>query len=87
MCFTAFGVHHSTVQTLLSRLERLDTTNERPCSRRPCVTTARQNRNMRLTRLRHPLQTAVVQTAATTAGSHNKICARTVHSSLREVGA
>ena len=87
MCFTAFGVHHSTVHALLSRIKRLDTTNERPCSRRPCVTTARQNRNMRFTRLRHPLQTAVVQTAATTAGSHNKICAQTVRSSLREVGA
>jgi hypothetical protein len=87
MCFTAFGVHHSTVHALLSRIKRLDTTNERSCSRRPCVTTARQNRNMRFTRLRHPLQTAVVQTAATTAGSHNKICAQTVRSSLREVGA
>jgi hypothetical protein len=49
--------------------------------------TARQTRNMRFTRLRHPLQTAVVQTAPTTAGSHNKICAQTVRSSLREVGA
>ena len=87
MCFTAFAVHHSTVQTLLSRLQRLDTTNERTCSRRPCVTTARQNRNMRLTRLRYPLQTVVVQTAATTAESHNTICAQTVRSSLREVGA
>ena len=87
MCFTAFAVHHSTVQTLLSRLQRLDTTNERTCSRRPCVTTARQNRNMRLTRLRYPLQTVIVQTAATTAESHNTICAQTVRSSLREVGA
>ena len=87
MRFTAFRVYHSTVQTLLSRLQRKDTTNERPCSRRSCVTTAGQNRNMRLTRLRHRLQTAVVQTAATTARIHNKICAQTVRSSLREISA
>jgi hypothetical protein len=46
MCFTAFRVYHSTVQTILSRLQQLDITTKRPRSSCPCATTARQNRNM-----------------------------------------
>jgi hypothetical protein len=30
MCFTAFRVYHSTVQTILSRLQQLDITTKRP---------------------------------------------------------
>jgi hypothetical protein len=41
MCFTAFRVDHSTVQTIFSRLQQLYITKDRPCSRRPRVTTAR----------------------------------------------
>ena len=52
MCFTVFRVYHSTVQTLLSRLQQLNTTNDRSCSSHPRVTTARKDRNMYFTAFR-----------------------------------
>jgi hypothetical protein len=52
MCFSAFCVYHSILQTLVSSLQQLDIPNDRPCSRRPCVTTAGQDRNMSFTAFR-----------------------------------
>jgi hypothetical protein len=52
MRFTAFRVYHITAQTLLSCLQQLNTTNARPRSRRPRVTTARKDRNMYFTAFR-----------------------------------
>ena len=50
---TAFSKHQTTVQRLQSRLRQFSNTNGRPRSGRPRVTTARQDRHIRLTHLRN----------------------------------
>ena len=80
---TAFGVHQTTVQRLQSRWRQFDNTNDRRGSGRPRVSTARQDRHIRLTYLRNRTQMAV-ETAATTAGTHNqRISDQTVRNRLR----
>jgi hypothetical protein len=59
---------------------------DRARSGRPRVTTARQDRLMRLTHLRNRTRTAV-ETAITTSGTHiHRISAQTVRNRLREFG-
>ena len=78
--------HHTTVHRLQGRLVQFGNTNDRSRSGRPRVTTARQNRLMRLMHLRNRTQTAV-ETAITTPGTHNhRIHAQTVRNRLREFG-
>ena len=67
---TALGVHQTTVHRLQGRLVQFGNTNDRPRSGRPRVTTARQDRLMRLAHLCNRTRTAV-ETAITTPGTHN----------------
>jgi len=77
---TALGVHQATVHR--QRLVQFGNTNDRPRSGRPRVTTARQDRLMRLTNLRNRTRTAV-ETAITTPRTHNHcISAHTVRNRL-----
>ena len=80
---TALGVHQTTVHRLQGRLVQFGNTNDRPQSGRPRVTTARQDRLMRLTHLRNRTRTAV-ETAIAMPGTHNhRISAQAVHNRLR----
>ena len=80
---TALGVHQTTVHRLQGRLVQFGNTNDRPRSGRPRVTTARQDRLMRLTHLCNRTRTAV-ETAMMTSGTHNHgINAQTVRNRLR----
>jgi hypothetical protein len=67
---TALVVHQTTVHRLQGRLVQFGNTNDRPRSGRPRVTTARQDRLMRLAHLCNRTRTAV-ETAITTPGTHN----------------
>jgi transposase len=67
---TALGVHQTTLHLLQGRLVQFGNTNDRPRSGRPRVTTARQDRLMRLTHLPNRTRTAV-ETAITTSGTNN----------------
>ena len=83
---TALGIQQATVHRLQGRLVQFGNTNDRPRSVRPRVTTARQDRLMRLTHLRNRTRTAV-ETAITMPGTYNhRISAQTVRSRLREFG-
>ena len=76
----------STITRLYQRLRKTETTNDRPRSGRPRVTTRRQNRYMCLSHLRNRYRTAV-ETAQVTPGTHNnRISADTVRNRLREFG-
>jgi hypothetical protein len=66
---TALVVHQTTVHRLHGRLVQFGNTNDRPRSVRPRVTTARQDRLMRLAHLCNRTRTAV-ETAITTPGTH-----------------
>lgn len=80
------GVNHSTISRLWQRLRRTGNTADRPRSGRPRVTTARQDRQIRLTHLRDRFQTAT-ETALNTPGTHNnRIHPQTVINRLREFG-
>ena len=75
---TALGVHQTTVHRLHGRLVHFGNTDDKSRSGRPRVTTARQDRLMRLTHLRNRTRTAV-ETAITTPGTNNhRISAQTV---------
>lgn len=81
-----FQVSKSTITRLYQRLRQTGTTNDRPRSGRPRVTTRRQDRYMRLTHLRNRFRTAV-ETAQVTPGMHNnRISPDTVRNRLREFG-
>ena len=81
-----FGVHKSTVSRLYRRLRLTGTTNDRPRSGRPRVTTPRQDRFIRLSHLRDRFRTAT-ETADQTPGLHNnRISDQTVRNRLRDVG-
>ena len=83
---TALGVHQTTVHRLQGRLAQFGNINDRPRSGRPRVTTARQDRLMRLTHLRNRTRTAV-ESAITMPGTHNhRTSAQTVCNRLREFG-
>ena len=79
----ALGVHQTTVHRLQGRFVHFGNTNDRPRSGRPRVTTARQDRLMRLTHLRNRTRTAV-ETAITTPGTNNgRISAQNVRNRFR----
>ena len=81
-----FNVHRSTISRLYDRLRTTGTTNDRPRSGRPRVTSLRQDRYIRLVHRRDRFQTPG-ETAMTIRGVHNhRICARTVSNRLREFG-
>ena len=81
-----FQVSKSTITRLYQRLRQTGTTNDRPRSGRPRVTTRRQDRYMRLSHRRNGFRTAV-ETAQVTSGTHNnRISADTVRDRLREFG-
>ena len=83
---TALGVHQTTLHLLQGRLVQFGNTNDRPRSGRPRVTTARQDRLMRLTHLPNRTRTAV-ETAITTSGTNNRrISAQTLRYRFREFG-
>lgn len=80
------NTNQSTISRLWKRLEETGTVADRSRTGRPRVTTARQDRTIRLAHLRDRFQTAV-QTALNTRGTHNnRIHPDTVRSRLREVG-
>lgn len=64
-----FGVHHSTVVRLAERFQTTGSSNDRPRSGRPRVTTAAQDRANRLSHLRDRFRPAT-RTAAETIGTH-----------------
>ena len=81
-----FQVSRSTITHLYQCLRQTGTTNDRPRSGRPRVTSRRQDRHMRLTHLRNRFRTAV-ETALVTPGTHNnRISPDTVRNRLREFG-
>ena len=81
-----FQVSKSTITRLYQRLCQTGTTNDRPRSGRPRVTTRRQDRYIHLTHLRNRFRTAV-ETSQVTPGTHiNRISADTVRNRLREFG-
>ena len=81
-----FQVSKSTITRLYQRLRQTGTTNYRPRSGRPRVTTRRQDRYMCLSHLRNGFRIAV-ETAQVTLGMHsNRISADTVRNRLREFG-
>lgn len=81
-----FGVARSTVNRLRKRHYQTGSTRDRPRPGRPRVTTAAQDRYIRLTHLRKKFQTAV-ETAAQTVGRHGRLIhPRTIRRRLRESG-
>ena len=81
-----FGVNVSTIECLVRRLRETGHLADRPRSRRPRVTSRRQDRTIRLAHLRNRHLTAT-ETALNTVGTHNRqISPKTVGSRLREIG-
>ena len=81
-----FGVSISTIQRLWTRVQDTGSTNDRPRSGRPRVTTMRQDRRIRVLHLRERLRPATV-TAVEVRGTHNaRISAQTVRNRLRSAG-
>lgn len=81
-----FRVHRSTISRLYERLRTTGTTNDRPRSGRPRVTSRRQDRYIRLVHLRDRYRTPG-ETALNIRGLHNnRISARTVRNRLRDFG-
>lgn len=81
-----FHVSISTVQRLWTRLRDTGSTNDRPRSGRPRVTTMGQDRHIRVLHLRDRRRAATV-TATEVRGTHNdRISAQTVRNRLRAAG-
>ena len=84
-----FGVHVSTIERVVRRLRENGRVADRPRSRRPRVTSQRQDRAIRLAHLRNRHLTAT-ETAVNTVGSHyddyRRIHPKTVRNRLREFG-
>lgn len=81
-----FACHVSTIQRLVARHNLTGTTDDRPRSGRPRVTTPRQDRGIHLTHLRDRFRPASV-TACETPGTHNpRVSADTIRRRLRERG-
>ena len=81
-----FGIHVSTIERLVRRLMKTGRVADRPRSGRPCVTSQRQERAIRLANLRNRHLTAT-ETTVNTVGSHNRrIHPKTVRNRLREFG-
>ena len=79
-------MHDSTIKRLVQRLRETGRVADRPRSGRPRVTSQRQDRAIRLARLRNRHLTAT-ETAVNTVGSHNRrIHPKTVRNRLREFG-
>ena len=80
-----FGVHKSTISRLGQHLRATCRLTDRPRSGRPCVTTQRQDRRIRLVHLCYRLRTAT-ETAREVIGTHgHRVCPRTVRNLLREL--
>lgn len=80
------GVHRSTICRLNHKYRETGSVNDLPRPGQPRVTTARQDRAIRLAHLRNRFTTAT-ETARVTPGRHlPHICARTVIRRLREFG-
>lgn len=78
------NVHNRTIGRLRARFRETGNTANRPHPRRPRVTTAEQDRHIRLSHLRDRLRPAT-RTADETVGLHNRrISAQTVRNRLRE---
>ena len=78
-----FGVDARTISRLVSRYRQTNSVNDRPRSGRPRVTTANQDRQIRLTHLRQRFRPATL-TAHMTPGRHNpRINRSTVRRRLR----
>ena len=80
-----FKVHKTTVSRLYTRLMLTGTTNDRPRSGRPRVTTPRQDRFIRLSQLRDQFRTATETTDQMPGLYNNRISDRTVQNRLRNV--
>uniref|UniRef100_A0A673AZN3 Transposase Tc1-like domain-containing protein n=1 Tax=Sphaeramia orbicularis TaxID=375764 RepID=A0A673AZN3_9TELE len=81
-----FGVHHSTVGRLAERYHTTRSSNDRPRSGQPHVTTAAQDRANRLSHLRDRFRPAT-RTAAETTGTHHRlVSARTIRNRLQADG-
>ena len=81
-----FGVNVSTIERLVRRLRETGHLADRPRSGRPCVTSRRRDRTIRLAHSRNRHLTAT-ETALNTVGTHNRqISPKTVGSRLREIG-
>uniref|UniRef100_A0A673BCG8 Transposase Tc1-like domain-containing protein n=1 Tax=Sphaeramia orbicularis TaxID=375764 RepID=A0A673BCG8_9TELE len=82
----AFDVNHSTISRLQRKFGNYGTTDDRPRTGRPRVTTAKQDRYIRLLHLRSRSRPATA-TAAETIGTHHRpVHARTVRNRLRAEG-
>ena len=79
-----FGVHESTISRLVQHLSATGRLTDRPRSRRPRVTTQRQDRRIRLVHFRNRLRTAT-ETAREVIGKHGRrVCPKTVRNRLME---
>lgn len=79
-----FGVSRQTIAALWTRYHNTQSVNDRPRSGRPRVTTAAQDRYIRVRHLRDRTTTAT-STAAQIPG-HGRISDQTVRNRLREAG-
>ena len=79
-----FGVHESMISCLVQRLRATGRLTNRPRSGRPCITTQRQDRRIRLVHLCNRLRTAT-ETAREVIGTHGRrVCPRTIRNRLQE---
>ena len=79
-----FGDHPKTIRRLRTRFAQRRSFEDRPRSRRPQVTTRRQDRYVTLTHLRDRFRPAS-RTAAVTVGTHGRpVCSETIRRRLRE---
>ena len=78
-----FGVHKSTISRLVQSIRATGRLTDRPRSRRPRVTTQRQERRIRLVHFRNRLKTAT-EIASEIRTHGRRVCPRTVRNRLRE---
>ena len=79
-----FNVHHTTINRLWHRYNQFNSTNDRPRSGRPRVTTPAQDRFIRLFHLRHRF--AVATATAGQVPGLRRISEQTIRNRLREAG-
>ena len=78
------NVNQSTISRLWSRFQQTGTTNDRPRSGRPRITTRRQDRYIRVFHLRHRTVTATITAVGLPGG--RRISSQTVRNRLRVHG-
>lgn len=81
-----FGVHRSTITRLAERYHVTGSSNDRPRTGRPRVTTAAQDRANRLAHLRDRFRPATRSAAETIGTHHRPVSARTIRNRLRAEG-